>query len=87
MSLHLPEEFESFVQQRVDSGVYTSAGEVVRTAFGLLEQRERLLAKIDAGLAPFSTGEFTEYDDESLDRFLNDIESESQRLRAEKNAV
>ncbi|HVA51656.1 MAG TPA: type II toxin-antitoxin system ParD family antitoxin [Pirellulales bacterium] len=87
MGLQLSEEFESFVQQRVESGVYPSAGEVVRTAFGLLEQRERLLAKLDAGIAQFSTGEFTEHDDESLERFLDDIETEARRLRAKKNGA
>lgn len=87
MGLQLSEEFETFVQQRVNSGFYSSATDVVRTAFGLLEQREQLLAQIDAGIAQFSTGEFTEYDDESVERFLSDIESESQRLRAKKTGV
>lgn len=82
MSLQIPEEFESFVQQRVSNGGYASVGDVVRTAFDLLEQRERLLAKIDAGTAQFSSGEFTKYGDDSLDRFLADIETAAQRLRA-----
>jgi putative addiction module CopG family antidote len=87
VSLQIPDEFESFVQQRVDSGVYTSVGEVVRTAFDLLEQRERLLEMIDAGTAQFSSGEFTEYDDDSFERFFADIEAEAQRRRAKKNGA
>jgi Arc/MetJ-type ribon-helix-helix transcriptional regulator len=70
-----------FVQQRINSGVYTSVGEIVRTAFDLLERRERLLEMIDAGTAQFLTGEFTEYDGDSFERFFGDIEAEAQRLR------
>lgn len=87
MSLQIPDEFESFVQQRINSGVYTSVGEVVRTAFDLLEQRERLLEMIDAGTAQFSTGQFSEYGEDSFERFFADVEAEAQRLRANKNGA
>jgi putative addiction module CopG family antidote len=87
MSLQIPDEFQSFVQQRVDRGAYASVGEVVRTAFDLLEQRERLLEMIDAGTAQFSSGEFTEYDEGSFERFFGDIEAEAQRLRAKQNGA
>lgn len=73
-----------FVQQRINSGVYTSFDEVVRTAFDLLKQRERLLAMIDAGTAQFASGEFAEYDDNSFERFFDDIEAEMRRLRSKK---
>jgi hypothetical protein len=55
-------------------------------AFGLLEEHERLLEKIDAGTAQFSSGQFTEYDD-SFERLFADIEADAQRLRAKKNGL
>lgn len=87
MSLQISDEFESFVQQRINSGVYSSVDDVVRTAFDLLRQRERLLAMIDDGTAQFSRGEFTEYDSDSFERFFRDIEAEAQRLRLKKKSA
>jgi hypothetical protein len=52
----------------------------------LLEEHERLLEKIDAGTAQFSSGQFTEYDD-SFERLFADIEADAQRLRAKKNGL
>lgn len=87
MSLELPKELEAFVEERIGGGGYANVGDVLRTAFGLLQERERLLEKIDAGTAQFSSGQFTEYDDDSFERFFADIEAEAQRLRAKKNGA
>jgi hypothetical protein len=35
----------------------------------------------------FSSGQFTEYGDDSFERFFADIEAEAQRLRAKKHGV
>ena len=40
MNIHLTPELEQLIQTRVESGRYTSAGEVVREALGLLAQRD-----------------------------------------------
>lgn len=77
MSLALPPEFESFVNVRVASGAYASEKEVLRTAFGLLERREQLLAHIDEGTRQLRSGEFQEYGEGDRDRFRVDI-SDSQ---------
>lgn len=84
MTIEVPGEFVAFVQQRVASGIYASESEVVRAAFDLLEKRERLLEKIDAGVAQLAAGEFTEYDANSRARFLADVTDESERLRNQK---
>ena len=41
LTVALPEALETFIQQRVASGRYASAGDVVREALTLMEQRER----------------------------------------------
>lgn len=41
LTVALPEALEAFVRQRVASGRFASASEVVREALALLERRER----------------------------------------------
>ena len=42
MNVSLPPELEAFIQERVRSGRYTSASEVVREALRLLEDHDEL---------------------------------------------
>ena len=49
MNVSLTPHLEKLVQQKVDSGLYHTASEVVRDALRLLEERDRLHhAKLDA---------------------------------------
>ncbi len=65
MNVHLTQEFEQLVQNRVDSGRYNSAGEVVRDALRLLADRDQLIdrrkqdlrKKIAQGLDSLQRGE------------------------------
>ena len=43
MNVHLTQELEQIVQNRVNSGRYNSAGEVVRDALRLLADRDELM--------------------------------------------
>jgi antitoxin ParD1/3/4 len=48
MNISLTPQLEQLVQERVKSGRYTSASEVIREALRLMEERDRLLrAKLD----------------------------------------
>ena len=59
MDVHLTPELEQLVQDKVQSGRYSSASEVVRDALRLMEQRDevralqlqQLRSRIDQGLA------------------------------------
>jgi antitoxin ParD1/3/4 len=44
MNVSLTPELEKLVRQKVDSGLYLSASEVVREALRLLEERDRMRA-------------------------------------------
>src|SRR5262245_337395 len=65
MNVHLTPELEQLVQQKVQSGRYNSASEVVREALRLMEQRDevrsvqlqQLRARIDEGLAEAERGD------------------------------
>jgi antitoxin ParD1/3/4 len=65
MNVSLTPELERFVQEKVHSGRYTSASEVVREALRLLEEHEKVQAvqlaefreEIDRRLASLERGE------------------------------
>jgi putative addiction module CopG family antidote len=82
MSSTLPPEFEAFVHARVASGAYPSEQAVLRTAFDLLERRERLLEQIDEGTQQLLAGQFTEYGEDEHGKFLADITATAARLDA-----
>ena len=41
MNVHLSEDLERLVQEKVDSGLYQSADEVIRTALRALDERDQ----------------------------------------------
>lgn len=43
MNVHLSEDLERLVQEKVDSGLYRSADEVIRTALRTLDERDQEL--------------------------------------------
>lgn len=53
MEVHLSEDLEKLVQEKVESGRYRSAGEVVRIALLVLDERDQELARhTTASMAP-----------------------------------
>lgn len=74
MDSTLPPDLQNFVNQRVVAGSYDSQDAVIRAAFALLEDRERLLARIDAGTAQLQSGQARVFSsDEELDEFFEEI--------------
>ena len=65
MNVHLTPELEQFVQNKVQSGRYNSASEVVREALRLMDQRDELRSiqlqdlrrRLDKGLGQAERGE------------------------------
>lgn len=53
MNVSLTPELEKFVQEKVESGRYTSASEVVREALRLMEKRDQRLVEREQALAAF----------------------------------
>lgn len=53
MNVSLTPELEKFVQEKVQSGRYTSASEVVREALRLMEKRELRLEERERALEAF----------------------------------
>jgi antitoxin ParD1/3/4 len=75
-SISLGNHFENFILQKVDSGRFQSASEVIRAGLRLLEQEE---SKIDALKAALETGEQSGLaEDFNANHFLNDLHKKYQ---------
>jgi len=82
MSLTLSPELENWVNEKVASGLYASASEVVREALKLLQQRDELRRELTLGVEQLKRGEYQEY--ESVDELLTDIQTRGQARREAK---
>lgn len=82
MSIEFPSDLESFVNQRVESGAYGNHGDVIRAAFSLLKERERLVQAIEAGFAQIRDGQFTEYSAGAVSSFVANIRKKSAEIQA-----
>lgn len=65
MPVQLPADVEASIRQKVESGHFPDAGEVVREAMRLLDEQERqfneLRAKLQVGLDELDRGEGVEW--------------------------
>lgn len=73
MVVTLTPQIEAMIQQRLDSGRYSDASEVVQEALRLLEERDRevqlehLRALLEEGLEQAKRGELVDFTPELLD--------------------
>jgi antitoxin ParD1/3/4 len=78
MSIHVPTDLEESIREKVESGQYDDASEVIRAAMRLLDRRDRRLqelrASIAEGLAAIERGEGIELTPE----VMREIEREAQ---------
>lgn len=87
MNVSLTPELEQMVNEKVDSGLYQTASEVVREALRLLKDRDdpaRLRADIQAGLDQVARGQGREHDEGSLRRVAERVNARGRAARASK---
>ena len=86
MNVSLTPELERFVNDKVDTGLYQTASEVVREALRLLKDRdvERELLQVDvqAGLKQGASGRATRFDKAAGRRLAEQIKAEGRAKRA-----
>jgi antitoxin ParD1/3/4 len=89
MNVSLTPELERLVNEKVDSGLYQTASEVVREALRLLKERdharEQLHADVRAGFDQLAGGEAKVYDKISGRQLADRIKSRGRAARAKKS--
>jgi antitoxin ParD1/3/4 len=88
MNVSLTPELERLVNEKVESGLYQTASEVVREALRLLRERDRareaLRDDVQAGFNQLSRGEGRAYDKTSGRQVAEGIKSRGRATRAKK---
>ena len=74
MNVSISDSLEGFVQEQVQSGLYSSASEVVRAGLRLLREREADINKnIAISLEQIKNGECYEMNDEFWENLENEV--------------
>lgn len=84
MNISLTTELEELVNDKVKSGRYQTASEVVREGLRLLEEKdlvrqarlEQLRKDVRVGIDQIERGEYIDYDDEGLRQLFETIKRE-----------
>lgn len=89
MNVSLTPELERLVNEKVESGLYQTASEVVREALRLLKERdqarEQLRADVQSGFDQLSHGEDRAYDKASSRQLAERVKSRGRAARAKKS--
>jgi antitoxin ParD1/3/4 len=88
MNVSLTPELERLVNEKVESGLYQTASEVVREALRLLKERDQardqLRADVQAGFDQLSRGEGRTYDKAAGRKLAEQIKSRGRAASAKK---
>ena len=92
MNVSLTLELERLVNEKIKSGMYQTASEVVREALRLLQQRDhqmqRLRTDVRAGLDQIGHGQYAEYDQRSTRKLVDAVKCRGRkRLSQEKKTA
>jgi antitoxin ParD1/3/4 len=89
MNVSLTPELERLVNEKVESGLYQTASEVVREALRLLKDRDQardqLRADVQAGFDQLTRGEGRMYDKTSGRQLAERIKSRGRAARVKKS--
>jgi len=89
MNVSLTPELEKLVNEKVESGKYKSASEVVKEGLRLLKEREdeleALRRDIREGFEDIERGDYIDVDDSTHEAFVEDIKARGRLRLAELN--
>lgn len=90
MNVSLTPELERLINDKVDTGSYQTASEVVREALRLLKLRDEGLVQlrrdIQAGFDQIERGEFREYAPRSTSKLVSRVKARGRKRLAELKA-
>lgn len=88
MNISLTAELEQLVDDKVKTGMYQTASEVIREGLRLLRERdqrlEALRRDVRAGFEAVDRGEFTDYDAANIKELSNRINARGRKRLAEE---
>ena len=86
MNVSLTPELEKLVNDKVKTGMYQTASEVIREGLRLLKERDSrstLRADIHAGFEAIERGEYEDYDERTTKDLAEDIKRRGRQRLAE----
>ena len=90
VNVSLTPELERLITDKVETGSYQTASEVVREALRLLKQRDESLVQlrkdVQAGLDQIGRGEYTVYDRKSTPKLAARVKGRGRKRLAELKA-
>jgi hypothetical protein len=75
MSTNLSPEINRLIAQELALGQYRSEEELLTEALQLLSQRNALRKQVEAGTRQLQSGEYTDYDSQSLRQRFHDLKA------------
>jgi antitoxin ParD1/3/4 len=73
VNVSLTPELERLVGEKLKTGMYQTASEVIREGLRLLKERDERHAQVRAGFNAIERGEFETYDESTTKRLAEDI--------------
>jgi putative addiction module CopG family antidote len=72
MTIQLPKKIETWVEEQVDSGAYSSREALILASLELLQrEQQKLMADLELGLNDFEAGRFKKFD--SREDFASEV--------------
>ncbi|MCW3062223.1 MAG: parD4 [Capsulimonas sp.] len=92
MNISLTPELDNYVHEKVQTGMYHSASEVIREGLRLLKEQdklrqarlEQLRSDVNLGVEQIARGEYTEHNTGDLSQVRDGIKATSRNLRADR---
>ena len=88
MNVSLTPELEQFVSDKVDTGMYQTASEVIREGLRLLNERDQNLAAlrrdVRAGFEGIERGEYSDYDKSGISKLAVRVKERGRRHLVEE---
>jgi antitoxin ParD1/3/4 len=88
MNVSLTPELEQFVSEKVKTGMYQTASEVIREGLRLVRERdqrmEALRRDVRAGFEAIERGEFTDYDEGGIKKLSERVKARGRKRLVEE---
>ncbi len=84
MIARLSDENQQFVDRQIAAGRYASADEAVNAGVDMLRRRQELLDIIDEGRRQLDEGEYTEYTEDELRAYFDELKERVRRQSSDQ---